>query len=65
MSYENGIMVCNENAVKKYYEYKDGNSNPEVNVMYDNGSGSFTLRNGVITWYDAEENIGEDMQFIK
>ena len=65
LSYENGIMVCNENAVKKYYEYKDGNPNPEVNVMYDNGSGSFTLRNGVITWYDAEENLGEDMEFIK
>ena len=65
LSYENGIMVCDGNAVKKRYEYKDGNSNPEVNVMYDNGSGSFTLSNGVITWCDAEENLGEDMEFIK
>lgn len=65
LTYENGIMVCDKNAVKKYYEYKDSNSDPEVNVMYDNGSGSFTLRNGVITWYDAEENLGEDMEFIK
>lgn len=58
-------MVCNNNAVKTYYEYKDGFSEPETTVMYTGGSGSFYLANGVITWYDAEENRGEGMEFVK
>lgn len=58
-------MVCNKNAVKTYYEYKNENSEPEATVMYTGGSGSFYLENGVITWYDAEEDRGEDMGFVK
>ena len=58
-------MVCNNNAVRTYYEYKDGNSEPEITVMYTDGSGSFFLSDGVITWYDAEENCGEGMEFVK
>ena len=58
-------MVCTNNAVRTYYEYKDGNSEPETTVMYTDGSGSFFLSDGVITWYDAEENCGEGMEFVK
>ncbi|MGN0665281.1 MAG: hypothetical protein ACI4KF_02010 [Huintestinicola sp.] len=58
-------MVCNNNAVKTYYEYKDEAPEPETTVMYTGGSGSFYLENGVITWYDAEEGCGEDMEFVK
>lgn len=62
---ESQSMVCDGNAVKTYYECRSEDSEPDATVMYTGGSGSFYEENGVITWYDAEENIGEDMQFVK
>lgn len=62
---ESGKMVCNGNASKTYYEYKEENSDPVSEVMYTGGNGSFYSENGIITWYDDEENKGEDMEFKK
>lgn len=62
---ESCSMICYGNAVKKYYEYTNDYSEPNVQILYTDGSGSFYEENDAITWYDAKENRGEDMLFIK
>ncbi|MGN0624306.1 MAG: hypothetical protein ACI4JA_10235 [Oscillospiraceae bacterium] len=59
---ESKSMVCKEKATKTYFT-TDENGKESASVLYKDGSGSFYAKDGVLTWEDNEENIGEDMEF--
>ncbi len=62
---ESQSMVCSGNATKTYYQCEDESPYPSATVLYTNGSGSFCVTDDVLVWNDAEENSGEDMEFVR
>ena len=56
-------MVCSGGATKTRYTFAEEGVEPEETVCYTDGSGSFSLRDGVIYWQDDKEHSGEDMEF--
>ncbi len=58
-----GTLVCNGDAIKQVVAEEDGESVGDVE--YFNGSGSFAINDGILTWTDEEEDTGAGMEFEK
>jgi len=60
---EDGRIVS-DNCEKYYVEYTD-ETNFEEELLYDGGSAHITYVNGMLHWFDAEEDAGADCMFEK
>ena len=58
---ENGVLTY-DNCTKTNYVYSQDESF-ESEVDYKDGSGSITIKDGILTWDDAEENIASESEF--
>lgn len=58
------LVMEYENCVKTEYTYDENGELAEENVVYEDGTGSFTFReDGTITWDDAAEHVADGMVF--
>ena len=64
LTYEDGALVCNGGAAKRYVEYTSPDTDPTVTIEYTNGSGRFEMQGAGVIWYDLTEHSADDMLFI-
>ncbi len=57
-------LVCNGGGTKTNINFTD-DGGEEDETVYTNGSATFTLNNGQLTWYDAKEGAGNDLVFTR
>jgi hypothetical protein len=43
----------------------DDSGKESCKERYNNGTGIFVMRKGVLTWQDKKENAGESIEFIR
>ena len=60
---ETGTMVYT-NCSKTNYTYDVNNSIAAKNTAYENGKGKIVIRDGMVTWYDYQEHVADDMTFV-
>lgn len=65
-TYDNfgALLFSDDNGTRTDYAYteKGASSNKEI---YNDGSSTFVLREGVLTWQDKKENSGNPLEFMK
>ena len=65
-TYDNfgAMLFSNDNGTCTDYAYAENGKNTNKEI-YNDGSSTFVLREGVLTWQDKKENSGELMEFRK
>ncbi len=58
------ILVCSGNGVREDYAFTDSGEESSEE-RYNDGTGTFVMREGVLTWQDNKENAGESIEFRK
>ena len=62
-TYLDGQLISND-CRQTVVTYLDEDSSEEE-IMYENGESVFTYMNGKLTWFDAQENSGDGLEFEK
>ncbi len=65
ITWNDDLWFSYENCVKKTSTYSDEAELEEEKIDYEDGTGSFTFGDNVITWNDNKEYIAEGMKFEK
>ena len=60
---ETDSIIC-EDCRHVVFAYDEDGTNHEE-VIYTDGEAIFTLVDGAILWYDVQENVAEDIEFLK
>jgi hypothetical protein len=58
------ILLCNGSGTRVDYAFDDSGKE-SCEERYNNGTGIFVMRKGVLTWQDKKENAGESIEFIR
>ncbi len=61
MDGENGFTYHDGQRIR--YDYAAKESKDEKEILYEEGSGLFYLRNGVLFWNDEKENVADGKSF--
>ncbi len=57
-------LVCDGKAIKTDHTFTE-NGKEKKKTVYKDGSGSFQLRQGILTWTDNKENAGNETMFLR